>query len=67
MGGVNSGRRSIKAKAIFCILDIQMVLHGIKYEGIQGNKTLQEIEAMVDEGIQTCKVKQEEIEREKVQ
>lgn len=66
MGGLNSGRRSIKAKAIYCLLDVQLMLHKIKLEGIEGNKTFAEISPMIDEAIQACKVKQEEIEREKV-
>ena len=66
MGGTNSGRRSIKAKAIYLILDVQIHLQKIVHEGIHGNKTMTEIETMVADTIQICKVKQEEIEREKV-
>lgn len=63
MGGSGSGRKSVKAESIFCILDVQVQLQKVKYEGFQGNKTLSEIESMIDEAIKTCKVKQEQIER----
>jgi hypothetical protein len=63
MGGNGSGRKSIKAEAIYCILDVQLQLQKIKFEGLQGNKTYEQIEPMLDDAIQTCKVKQEQIER----
>lgn len=63
MGGQGSGRKSVKAEAVFCILDVQLQLQKVKFDGFHGNKTIAEIEKMVDEAIQTCKVKQEQIER----
>lgn len=63
MGGAGSGRKSVKAEAIYCILDVQIQLQKIKFEGIHGNKTNAQIEPMIDEAIQTCKVKQEQVER----
>lgn len=63
MGGQGSGRKSVKAEAVFCILDVQLQLQKVKFDGFQGNKTIAEIEKMVDEAIQTCKVKQKQIER----
>lgn len=63
MGGEGSGRRSVKAQAIYCMMDVQLQLQKIKFEGIHGNKTFQQIEPMIDDAIQICKRKQEEVER----
>jgi hypothetical protein len=65
-GNANSGRKSIKLKAIEVCIDVQMLLQQLLYEHIQGNSTRDELEALVEERIKNIKVLQEEIERIKI-
>lgn len=64
MGGSGSGRRSIKAEAIYCLLGVQMDIQKLIYEGIDDSKiTREEIKQMMVDSVKKIKVTQEEIER----
>lgn len=62
MGGQGSGRKSVKAEAVFCLLDVQMALQKIQLILLAGNATRDEISNEVKTAIRTVKSKQEDIE-----
>lgn len=63
MGGNGSGRKSVKGEAIFCLLDVQLIIQRMIHEGFDTSKTREELKDMAVEAIKQIKVAQEEIER----
>lgn len=63
MGGPNSGRRSVKGRAIGFILDVQIMLNELLYEDFDSNMTRDELKEKVKEVWQKSKKTQEELER----
>jgi len=64
MGGCGSGRRSVKAEAIYCLLGVQMDLQRIILEGIDDKTVAREdLKVMIQDAVKKIKVVQEEVER----
>lgn len=64
MGGHGSGRKSIKAEAVYCLLGVQMDLQKVILEGLEDPRvTRDELKKMLIDAVQKIKVTQEEVER----
>ena len=63
MGGEGSGRKSVKGRAINCVLDVQILLTNLLYEDLDSSMTRDQIKAKVKEYLDKTKVTQEELER----
>lgn len=64
MGGTGSGRKSIKSEAIKCLLDVQLRLVELLYEGFDDkNKTRDDLQVIAEQAFKRTKSAQEEIER----
>lgn len=64
MGGQGSGRKSVKAEAIYTLLGVQMNLQKLVHEGIDDPRVQrQDLKKMVSDSISEVKTAQEEIER----
>ena len=63
MGGIGSGKRSIKGKAIGFILDVQIMINELLHEDFDSNMTRDQLKAKVQEIWQESKKVQEELER----
>ena len=63
MGGIGSGRKTIKGEAIKCIARTQLDLIRLIYDGFDGPATREELKAMTQEILKETKITQEELER----
>lgn len=63
MGGLGSGRKSIKGQAINFVLDVQILLNELLHEDLESNMSREELKGKVKEYWKKSKVVQEELER----
>lgn len=63
MGGEGSGRKTVKAEAIKCLLSVQIKMIDLIHQGFDSNKTREQLKADAEEIYAEMKKQQEEIER----
>jgi hypothetical protein len=63
VGGLGSGRKSVKGQAINFILEIQILLNELLNQDIDSNLTREQLKEKVNETWQRSKKIQEELER----